>query len=342
MYDSDVNSSLSEYGLCEFATLSVNSLGRERAENETDDDIRTPFMRDRDRIIHSKSFRRLMHKTQCFLSPEGDHYRTRLTHTLEVSQIGRTIARALRLNEDLTEAIALGHDLGHTPFGHAGERELDKLCPNGFKHNEQSLRVVEVIERDGKGLNLTKEVRNGIVCHTGKEDAYTPEGNIIKIADRIAYINHDIDDAIRAGVLNANDIPFGLCAVLGETHSKRIDTMVKSVIRATSKNFAKGIVKVDMEADIFESTMALRQFLFDNVYFNPVAKSEETKACDMINRMYEYFCKNPEKVPFEYRKNIDYNTGIERTVCDYLGCMTDRFAVQTFENLFIPKKRAII
>ena len=334
--------SIAEEGLCEFAAFSSKSLGRERQEAEDDADIRTAFMRDRDRIIHSKSFRRLMHKTQCFLSPEGDHYRTRLTHTLEVSQIGRTIARALRLNEDLTEAVALGHDLGHTPFGHAGERELDKLCPEGFKHNEQSLRVVDVIERDGKGLNLTKEVRDGIVCHTGKNDAITAEGNIIKIADRIAYINHDIDDAIRAGVLSAGDIPFGIRAVLGDNHSQRIDTMVKSVVRATSRNFQKGIVKVELEADIYESTMALRQFLFDNVYFNPVAKSEETKACDMINRMYEYFCKNPEKIPFEYRKNLDYNTSLERTVCDYLGCMTDRFAVQTFENLFVPKKWAII
>ncbi len=333
---------IAESGLCEFATLSKNSLGRERAETDEDTDIRTPFMRDRDRIIHSKSFRRLMHKTQCFLSPEGDHYRTRLTHTLEVSQIGRTIARALRLNEDLTEAIALGHDLGHTPFGHAGERELDKLCPEGFKHNEQSLRVVEVIERDGKGLNLTKEVRDGIVCHTGDTNAITPEGNIIKIADRIAYINHDIDDAIRAGVLSSSDIPFGLCAVLGESHSARIDTMVKSVIRATKRRFDAGECKVEMEADIYESTMALRKFLFDNVYFNPVAKSEETKACDMINRMYDYFCKNSEKIPFEYRKNLNYNTSLERTVCDYLGCMTDRFAVQTFENLFVPKKWAII
>ena len=331
-----------EMGLCEFATLSQNTHGRERQEENDDSDIRTPFMRDRDRIIHSKSFRRLMHKTQCFLSPEGDHYRTRLTHTLEVSQISRTIARALRLNEDLTEAIALGHDLGHTPFGHAGERALNKLCPEGFKHNEQSLRVVDVIERDGKGLNLTKEVRNGIVCHTGAEDPFTPEGNIIKIADRIAYINHDIDDATRAGVLNENDIPFGLRAVLGDSHSVRIDTMVKSVIRATKRNFAREIVKVEMEADIYESTMSLRQFLFDNVYFNPVAKSEESKACDMIDRMYDYFCKNSEKIPFEYRKNLDYNTSLERTVCDYLGCMTDRFAVQTFENLFVPKKWAIL
>lgn len=331
-----------EIGLCEFAARSDETLGRARAEENSEYDLRTAFMRDRDRILHSKSFRRLMHKTQCFLSPEGDHYRTRLTHTLEVSQIGRTIARVLKLNEELTEAIALGHDLGHTPFGHAGERELNKLCPEGFKHNEQSLRVVDVIERDGKGLNLTAEVRNGIVCHTGSEDAFTAEGCIIKIADRIAYINHDIDDAVRAGVLSETDIPYGLRAVLGESHSERIDTMVKSVVRATEKNFALGIKKVSMEADIYESTMSLRQFLFDNVYFNPVAKSEESKACEMINRMYDYFRKNPDKIPFEYRKNLDYNTTLERTICDYLGCMTDRFAVQTFENLFIPKKWAIL
>ena len=331
-----------EENLCEFATLSINSKGRYRPDDEYEDDIRTPYMRDRDRIIHSKSFRRLMHKTQCFLSPEGDHYRTRLTHTLEVSQIGRTIARALRLNEDLTEAIALGHDLGHTPFGHAGERELDRLCPQGFKHNEQSLRVVDIIERDGEGLNLTYEVRNGIVCHSGESEADTPEGVIIKLADRIAYINHDIDDAIRAGVLNANDIPFGLRAVLGETHSARIETMVKSIIRATNRNFKNGICKVAMEANMYESTMTLRKFLFDNVYFNPIAKSEETKACDMISKMYEYFCKNTDKIPFEYRKNLDVNSSVERTVCDYIGCMTDRYAVQTFENLFIPKKWTII
>ena len=328
--------------LCEFATRCESTLGRERFEDDDFSDIRTPFMRDRDRIIHSKSFRRLMHKTQCFLSPEGDHYRTRLTHTLEVSQIARTIARALRLNEDLTEAIALGHDLGHTPFGHAGERELDKLCPYGFKHNEQSLRVVDIIERDGLGLNLSYEVRNGIVCHTGEEDACTPEGMIIKLADRIAYINHDIDDAVRAGVLSANDIPFGLRAVLGDSHSKRIDTMVKSIIRATNKNFKNGIPKVMMEANMYDSTMALRKFLFDNVYFNPVAKSEETKACDMISKMYEYFCKNTDKIPFEYRKNLDINSTVERTVCDYIACMTDRYAVQTFQTLFIPKKWAII
>ncbi len=333
---------LERQDLCEFATLNENSKGRQKSEEGDFSDIRTPFMRDRDRIIHSKSFRRLMHKTQCFLSPEGDHYRTRLTHTLEVSQIGRTIARALRLNEDLTEAIALGHDLGHTPFGHAGERELDKLCPDGFKHNEQSLRVVDIIERDGLGLNLTYEVRDGILCHTGDKEADTPEGMIIKFADRIAYINHDIDDAVRAGILSEKDIPFGLRAVLGETHSQRIDTMVKSVIRATGRNFKNGNPTVSMEMNMYESTMTLRQFLFDNVYFNPVAKSEETKACDMINKMYEYFCKHTDKIPFEYRMNLDVGGSVERTVCDYIACMTDRYAVQTFRNLFIPKKWAVL
>ena len=337
----DIYCGLEGFELCEFATVASGTKGRVRNEDGDVCDIRTPFMRDRDRIIHSKSFRRLMHKTQCFLSPEGDHYRTRLTHTLEVSQISRTIARALRLNEDLTEAIALGHDLGHTPFGHAGERALDKLCPDGFRHNEQSLRVVDIIERDGQGLNLTYEVRDGILCHTGDKDADTPEGMIIKFADRIAYINHDIDDAIRAGLLNASDIPFGLRAVLGETHSARIDTMVKSIIRATNRNFKNGIAKVSMETNMYESTMTLRKFLFDNVYFNSFAVSQEVKASEMINKMYEHFCKNPDKIPFEYRKNLDINCSVERTVCDYIACMTDRYAVQTFQNIFIPQRWAI-
>lgn len=328
--------------LCKFATLSQNTIGRQTPEDDEKNDIRTPFMRDRDRIIHSKSFRRLMHKTQCFLSPEGDHYRTRLTHTLEVSQIGRTIARALRLNEDLTEAIALGHDLGHTPFGHAGERELHRLCPEGFSHNEQSLRVVDIIERDGKGLNLTAEVRDGILCHTGSIDADTPEGMIIKIADRIAYINHDIDDAVRAGVLKPHSIPNELTDVLGEGHSERIDRMVKSVIYATAQNFEGGIVKVEMQKDIAEATDELREFLFKNVYFNPIAKSEETKACDMISKMYDYFLVNTDKIPLEYRKFLDRGESRERVVCDYLACMTDRYAVQTFTNLFIPKKWSIV
>ncbi len=323
--------------LCKFAACSRNTKGRLINEHN-DDDIRTPFMRDRDRIIHSKSFRRLMHKTQCFLSPEGDHYRTRLTHTLEVSQIARTVARALCLNEDLTEAAALGHDLGHTPFGHAGERILNSLCPEGFKHNEQSLRVVDFLEKDGEGLNLTYEVRNAIVCHTGSVQADTLEGRIIKFADRIAYINHDIDDAVRAGILNENDIPAELKDILGHTHRKRIDVMVKSIIKKTSENFEKDIFDLQMEGEIYTATMKLREFLFANVYFNPAAKSEESKAEEMISILYSYFCKNINKIPLEYSKNIDKTCSLERAVCDYIACMSDRFAVLTFENLFIPKK----
>ena len=324
--------------LSKFAVSSCRTMGRVREESSDSNDIRTPFMRDRDRIIHSKSFRRLMHKTQCFLSPEGDHYRTRLTHTLEVSQIARTVARALHLNEDLTEAAALGHDLGHTPFGHAGERLLDGLCPEGFKHNEQSLRVVDVLEKDGDGLNLTYEVRNAIVCHTGSIEADTLEGRLIKFADRIAYINHDIDDAIRAGVLSNEDIPGELKSVLGDTHRKRIDVMVKSIIYKTGDNIKKDIFNIEMQPEIYDATMKLREFLFDNVYFNPIAKSEESKAGEMMTLLYEYFCQNIDKVPEEYRKNIGKTCSKERAVCDYLACMSDRYAVVTFQNLFIPKK----
>lgn len=324
--------------LSKFAVASSSTKGRISEESRDSNDIRTPFMRDRDRIIHSKAFRRLMHKTQCFLSPEGDHYRTRLTHTLEVSQIARTVARALNLNEDLTEAAALGHDLGHTPFGHAGERILNDLCPEGFRHNEQSLRTVDVLEKDGRGLNLTYEVRNAIVCHTGDTEADTIEGRLIKFADRIAYINHDIDDAVRAGVLSDDEIPERLKNVLGDTHRKRIDVMVKSVIYKTADNFKHDIYNIEMQPEIYEATMSLREFLFSNVYFNPVAKSEESKAGEMLTLLYEYFCRNVEKMPDEYTKNIDVNCTRQRAVCDYLAGMSDRYAVQTFENLFVPKK----
>ncbi len=336
-YDSERQS------FCKFATLSDSTLGRS-SDLYSDDEfgLRTPFMRDRDRIIHCKSFRRLMHKTQCFLSPEGDHYRTRLTHTLEVSQIGRTVARALKLNEDLTEAIALGHDLGHTPFGHAGERVLNELSPHGFSHNEQSLRVVESLEREGKGLNLTKEVRDGILCHTGKKEAFTPEGRVIKFADRIAYINHDIDDAIRAGILSNDDIPQQLRDVLGQTHSERIDVMVRSLVSQTQKNFNNNVCEVAMQSEIYDATMALRSYMFENVYLNPVAKSEETRACDMLEELYNYYCKNADKLPDEYKKCIGENCTEERAVCDYLAGMTDRYAVQTFTNLYIPKKWSIM
>lgn len=327
---------LENKSLCQFACFSSNSKGRV-FDIDNQNDVRTPFMRDRDRIIHSKSFRRLMHKTQCFLSPEGDHYRTRLTHTLEVAQIARTIAKALRLNEDLTEAIALGHDLGHTPFGHAGERTLNDLTQCGFSHNEQSARVVEVLERDGKGLNLTFEVIDGILCHTGDKKPTTLEGNIIRLADRFAYINHDIDDAIRAGVLTNNDLPEDVRKVLGHTHGERIDVMVRSVIEASDKNFKNGVGEISMDERIYEATMKLRDYLFDHVYFNCFAKIEESKACEMIKQLYNYFYNNTDKIPAENRKYLEQGESVERVVCDYIACMTDRFAVHTFESIFIPE-----
>lgn len=294
--------------------------------------VRTEFQRDRDRIIHCKSFRRLMHKTQVFLSPEADHYRTRLTHTLEVTQIGRTIARALDLNEDLTEAAALGHDLGHTPFGHAGERVLRRLFSEGFNHNEQSIRVVEKLENNGQGLNLTEEVRDGILHHTGGSgDAATLEGSIILFADRIAYINHDIDDACRAGILSEDDIPPILRKTLGSSHGQRIDTMTKSVIKASEEND-----KIVMEKEIYDATLELRKFLFENVYTNPVAKGEEGKAEELLAALYQYFVEKPELLPKEQKKWLD-TEGVQRVVCDYVAGMTDRYAVTLYRQLFIPK-----
>ncbi|MBQ8447935.1 MAG: deoxyguanosinetriphosphate triphosphohydrolase [Clostridia bacterium] len=315
--------------LSPFATLSVNSKGREHPIEPCT--VRTEFQRDRDRITHCKAFRRLMHKTQVFLCPEDDHYRTRLTHTLEVTQIARTMARALFLNEDLTEAIALGHDLGHTPFGHAGEDVLRQCFSPDFAHYKQSLRVVEKLERDGAGLNLTFEVRDGIVNHTGKHLASTLEGRLVKFADRIAYINHDIDDAVRARVLSHGDIPKELTEVLGKTNSERINTMVTSVITAsTGKN------EVAMEAHVYEATMALRDFLMENVYTNPVAKREEKRAMDLLFKLYEYFVKHPEAMPAEYLRDGEDST--ERRVCDYISGMTDRYAIKLFEDLFVPKE----
>ena len=310
--------------LCERAFLSENSAGRLKPLRPCP--VRTDFMRDRDRIIHSKSFRRLMHKTQVFLAPEGDHYRTRLTHTLEVTQIARTLARALRLNEDLTEAAALGHDLGHTPFGHSGERALDRLCPNGFRHYEQSLRVADKLEN----LNLTVEVRDGMLNHSGANRASTLEGQLIKYADRIAYINHDIDDAIRAGILKAGDLPRDLTEILGDTHSKRISTMVNAVIAYGTDG------DIGMTEPHWEATMKLRSFMFENVYFNSAAKSEDSKVADMIEHIYEYFRKQPDKLPPEYQANIEED-GVERSICDYIACMTDRYALALFEELFVPK-----
>lgn len=318
---------IEELLLSEYAMLCKNTKGREKPEPECP--IRTAYQRDRDRIIHSNSFRRLKHKTQVFLTPEGDHYRTRLTHTLEVAQIARTIARALRLNEDLTEAIALGHDLGHTPFGHAGERALNDVYPGSFKHYEQSLRVVDKIEKEGRGLNLTYEVRNGIVCHTRGPEADTLEGRIVKLADRIAYINHDIDDAIRGGVMKEEDIPIEIRKVLGFTKSQRINTLVVSAIENT-----KNELKLDSE--IQKEFDNLHDFMFENVYTNPVCKSEETKAIDLVKRLYEYYVKHPEKMSSICRE-IVLTEGAERAACDYIACMTDVYALSLYEDLFVPK-----
>ena len=311
--------------LSPYATLSVNTKGREASLSR--DDMRTEFQRDRDRIIHCKAFRRLMHKTQVFLSPEHDHYRTRLTHTLEVAQIGRTIARSLSLNEDLCEAIALGHDLGHTPFGHAGERVLQRCYDASFDHCKQSLRVVEKLER----LNLTYEVRNGILRHAGEALAETNEGIIVKFADRIAYINHDIDDALRAGILKADELPRELCDLLGYSHGNRIDTMVQSIVKEST---GKPIVK--MEPHIYEATMKLRAFLFENVYTNPEAKGEEGRAEALLEALYHYFIQHPDEMPKEYQPTVE-EEGVPRAVCDYLSGMTDRYAINLYKSIFIPR-----
>ena len=295
---------------------------------EEECNVRTCFQRDRDRIIHCQAFRRLKHKTQVFLAPSGDHYRTRLTHTLEVAQIARTIARALRLNEDLTEAVALGHDLGHTPFGHAGERALNQVFENGFRHYEQSVRVVEKIEKGGKGLNLTDEVKNGILCHTRGEEAYTLEGQIIKIADKIAYINHDIDDAERAGVLAEEDIPLSLRMQLGMTKSERINNMVIDVIKNSDD-------KIRMSDDCYSGFMDLHEFMFTAVYTNPVCKGEEKKAVNMLLQIYNYFINHVDEMPEEYI-NIANEDGIERAVCDYIAGMSDTYALKIFNKLFVP------
>ena len=293
--------------------------------------IRTEFQRDRDRITHCQSFRRLMNKTQVFLAPVGDHYRTRMTHTLEVTQIARIIARALRLNEDLTEAAALGHDIGHTPFGHAGEYAMQKCFDPSFTHYRQSLRVVEKLENNGEGLNLTWEVRDGIVNHTGKNMASTLEGVIVKFADRIAYINHDIDDACRAGILSPTDIPMGLRAVLGEDSSERINTMVTSMIRASS-----GRPQIAMEPEVQAATDALREFLFERVYRNPVAKGEESKAKDMLMYLFDYYVNHSEKLPELYRRRIESDS-VERCTCDFISGMTDRYAIEVYSSLCIPR-----
>ena len=315
--------------LSPYATLSENTKGREYPLVECD--MRTEFQRDRDRIIHSQSFRRLMNKTQVFLAPAGDHYRTRLTHTLEVTQIARIVARSLALNEDLTEAIALGHDLGHTPFGHAGEVVMKECFSPDFSHNIQGVRVVERLENGGRGLNLTAEVRDGIAHHSGNGMPATLEGAIVRIADRIAYINHDIDDALRAGILHREEIPADLRDILGDTHSERIDTMVASMVRASMDR-----PRIAMEPEISEATGRLRAFLFERVYRDSVAKNQENKAKTMLAQLFDYFQKNPDKLPPDYRRTVEIES-VGRAVCDYLSGMTDRYAIELYRNLFIPE-----
>jgi len=310
------------------ACLAANSKGRQRPEAESE--VRTCFQRDVDRIVYSKAFRRLKHKTQVFLQPEGDHYRTRMTHTLEVNRIARTIARALGLNEDLTEAIALGHDLGHTPFGHAGERALAAVMPGGFAHYEQSVRVADRLEKNGEGLNLTWEVRNGILCHTKGQDAATLEGRVVRLADHIAYINHDIEDALRGGIIYPMDIPLEISNVLGFTHGERINTLVMDAIRASQDQDT-----ILQTPEVGEAMLALKAFMFANVYTNPLAKGEEGKAQKMLQAMFEYYCENPDELPSDFQ-NIRMEESAERAVCDYIAGMTDPFAVQKFEELFIP------
>lgn len=315
--------------LSPFGTLSVDSKGRLRREEPCP--VRTCFQRDVDKITHSKAFRRLMHKTQVFLQPEGDHYRTRLTHTLEVSRIARTIARGLGLNEDLTEAIALGHDLGHTPFGHAGERALDEIYSEGFRHYEQSLRVVDRLEKAGAGLNLSFETRMGILHHKYGEPDDTPEAGIVRVADRMAYINHDADDAIRAKILTEEALPEIVKEVLGRSHSARIDTIVRDIISASL-----GGRDILMSGTVKEAAGEFHEFMFESVYKNPRAKGEERKVMGVLKGIYEYYVGNPEKLPDDYKALMDGDS-LERVVCDYVSGMTDKYAMHQYSELFIPE-----
>lgn len=325
-----------EERLSPYAALSRSSLGRDREEPQ--DDLRPVYQRDRDRILHCKAFRRLKHKTQVFLAPEGDHYRTRLTHTLEVSQISRTIARSLRLNEDLTEAIALGHDLGHTPFGHAGERVLNSICPDGFKHNLQSVRTVEFLEKNGNGLNLTREVRDGIRNHGTAGHPATLEGCVVRISDKIAYINHDIDDSIRAGIFSEDELPEEYTAVLGHSVRDRLNTMIRNVI-----SNSRGQAEIRMSEGMFETMMGLRAWLFRHVYRDSAPKAEEAKAQEMIRQLYEYFRLHSEQLPEEYQYfRTVLGQPLERTVCDYIAGMSDQYAVRCFEEIFVPKSWAVL
>lgn len=314
--------------LSQYAMLSSETKGREYAI--TPCELRTAYQRDRDRIIHCKSFRRLKYKTQVFLSPQGDHFRTRLTHTLEVAQVARTLARALRLNEDLSEAIALGHDLGHTPFGHIGESTLEKLSPEGFCHNHQSLRMVERLENEGRGLNLTIEVRDGIRNHSGEDEPATLEGWCVRRADRIAYINHDIDDAIRAGILKSFELPRACLEVLGKTHGERINTMIMDIVQTS-----EGKPYVRMSQEVGTASEQLRSFLFDNVYHDDWRKAEERRCDYVLTALFEHYMCHPEQMPGEYVE-ICFMEGTQRAVCDFLASMTDRYAIDAFSDIFVP------
>lgn len=316
--------------LSEYASLSKNSKGRDVEEAQCD--IRPVYQRDRDRILHCKSFRRLKQKTQVFLSPEGDHYRTRLTHTLEVSQTGRTIAKALRLNEDLVEAIALGHDLGHTPFGHAGESALDSVCSQGFKHYEQSLRIVEKLEKGGQGLNLTKEVRDGILNHPTAGNPSTLEGKIVRLSDKIAYINHDIDDAIRGKILTEDDLPLEYRRILGFSSRERLNTIIHDIVINSARK-----PDIIMSNEVEHAMKGLRAFMFTNVYKNPKAKGEEIKAKSMLAQLFEHYMNHSEDMSKEYIDMIELgNENIERVVCDYIAGMTDQYAMSKFAQYFMP------
>ncbi len=316
--------------LSPYATLSMNSKGRMRKEEACD--IRPVFQRDRDRIIHSKSFRRLKDKTQVFLTPEGDHYRTRLTHTLEVSQNARTIAKALRLNEDLAEAIALGHDLGHTPFGHAGERALNRVCPFGFEHNVQSVRTVDLLEKSGLGLNLTMEVRDGILNHQTSGKPSTLEGKIVRYSDKIAYIHHDMDDAIRGGILTEEDIPKEISQRIGETTGERLNHFIHDLVTNS-----RGKNDISLSPSVEEAMKMLRKFMFERVYNNREAKGEEKKAEQLMETLYEYYLSHTEVLPREYQRMMYDGEKKEQVVCDYVGAMTDRFAIAKYEEIYIPK-----
>lgn len=314
--------------LCEYACKSTNEIFTQRLHPEEKCPYRTAFQRDRDRILHCNSFRRLKRKTQVFLSPVGDHYRTRLTHTLEVSQIARTISRGMGMNEDLTEAVALGHDLGHSPFGHCGEAVLNEICPHGFKHYLQSVRVVDEIEKNGHGLNLTLAVRNGIECHTNM-NADTKEGCIVRLADTIAYINHDIEDSIRAGILFSEELPEDCVRILGDTKTKRITALIASVIEHGPEN-------IDFSPEIRKAHDDLRTFMFEKVYNNPAAKQEESKAELLVKKLYSFFIENSRLLPGEYQE-IMKKTDSHRAVCDYISGMSDEYAVDLYTELFVPK-----